>query len=132
MTEGDAIKHLDAEAIMRVADEIMSFHDVRSETRQGRFARMYPEFVEAYPRLFAMCCLATTPSEKANVRQMLTFLLQQRAQAQALARPLEQDDAPMIAVHAALRERYVSPALAKAEEERLRREAEAEAGSGAG
>jgi hypothetical protein len=61
--------------ILAIANEILA-HDGSEAARRGRFERSYPEFVEAYPKLFDMCCGAHGDQAQGVVKAVLPFMLE--------------------------------------------------------
>jgi hypothetical protein len=93
--------------VLAIASEITA-HPGNESARQGRFARMYPSFVEAYPKLFEMCCSAQDPAVAATVLQVLPFMLQRL---QAIGKDGTTTESASQEVVADLSSRYIEPVL---------------------
>ena len=61
--------------ILAIAEEILA-HDGSEAARRGRFERLYPVFVEAYPKLFDMCCAAHGEEAQGVLKTVLPFMLE--------------------------------------------------------
>jgi hypothetical protein len=105
-----ALQQLPRAEIERIVVEIATWHDPRPEARHGRYSRLYPEFMEAYPRLFMLCCSAPPP----HLMSMLKLMLDQRDAALA-STSTQVAEACTQQVHDALRAQYVDPVIAAAD-----------------
>lgn len=94
------------EEIMRVARRVM-------DDRRGYEAKMraigapgvFRDFFEGYPKLFQVCCRASTPSERAEVERQLEFMLA------AMRRHRGAPELASRTVHEMLTEKYISPVV---------------------
>lgn len=82
-----AVEQLSRSDIERIVAEIVLCPDPRPETRQGRFHCAYPEFAEAYPRLFILACSCNTDDARSRMRDILRVMLDQRDMVFASAAP---------------------------------------------
>ncbi len=97
------------EEILAAARDILYDPDTRVSARHGKYARKYPVFYDALPKLFQMCCCASSAGDVEGVLSILGVMLQQRARA---GERLGQGEAtPGAVVHQALCARYIDPVL---------------------
>lgn len=106
------VVHLSRQEIESIIREIVLWHDVRPEMREGRFSRKYPGFVEAYPKLFYMCCKAVDENKVANIFYFVNMMLNKRDAVLNAGHEAEENTR---VVHDALREKYVDPVIAAAD-----------------
>lgn len=93
------------------------------ERRAEHFASRHPGLFAAYPRLLLSSCMAAAqgPAARAEFLRQLRFMLDRLSDIdEETSTAQEAADA----VHGMLNERYVAPALERAEQERLARERE--------
>ncbi len=102
---------MDDARIAAIVNEILTFPDVRTDSRTRHFTHTYDEFATQYPALMAIACSAGPPDGPgaANVRQMLSMMLTHRAS--GIRHADTPDNAASLAVRSSLVSRYVVPVL---------------------
>lgn len=101
------------DTIMSVATEIVhSRLPAGSHMREMRFSGLYPEFHNSYPKLFDMCCNASSDNESGRALMcMLPFLLDRLDDLDAQRSDLDNANA---AVVSHLNSVYVEPIIGPA------------------
>ena len=100
-----------ADDIGAIADEIMA-HSGGPDARVGKFARLYPDFAQGYPKLFDMCCAATTHASAQTVKCILAGML---SRLRDMDSGRDDCESATQQVHESLKARFVDPLVAAAD-----------------